>query len=89
MKKVIVLILMLAFALSLVACDKASAEEGGTKARFVIVEEDVVGPWANGLITVDTETGVMYVLASSYNAGMFSVLLDADGTPMLHPDYIK
>lgn len=56
-----------------------SKADGESQSMFVVVEET----W-NWKVVYHQETGVMYAVSSgSYNAGSFTVLLNADGTPMV------
>lgn len=87
-KKIIAFILVLALALSLVACGEVSAKSSEA-GRFVIVEKDTWVIRDYGYTIVDTESGVMYLRITHGNVSGITVLLNADGTPMLHPDYVK
>lgn len=86
MRKLIAFILAVALVMSLVAC--ASVE--GTQAcepeeRFTVVHGGGYAP----AVYVDTETGVQYlVIRSAYGAGM-TMLVNADGTPMIWEGWEK
>lgn len=82
MKRKIILILVLIFALSVfAACAPArvTSEEQEQESMFVVVETS--STWE---IVYHKETRVMYAVSSSmYNHGNFTLLVDADGNPLL------
>ena len=55
--------------------------------RFEFTEKE--GVMEGARIIVDTETGVQYLMAYWCNAAGLTVLLDADGKPLLDPRYAK
>ena len=80
MKRIIAAILTM---LLVVGCAKVEkAQETGKRvnvSRFVQVEN--ADTWR---VVADRETGVMYaVSAGMYNLGTFTLLVDADGKPLL------
>ena len=74
------LCIMMLIAVLLSGCQEVeSVVEGSTSSMFVEVEE--TGTWR---VVYNKETKVMYAVSySNYNIGNFTVLLNADGTPML------
>ena len=72
--------------LMLTGCSQTSVEaetDLNTKSRFGVLEETYM--W---LIVTDRDTGVMYAVSKGmYNMGSFSVLVDADGTPLIYDGY--
>lgn len=80
MKKAIAVILAMLLA---VGCAKVEKEQEIEKrvdvSRFVQIEDAVV--WK---VVADRETGVMYAVSKGmYNQGKFTLLVDADGKPLL------
>ena len=76
------LIGILMLSLLLTGCGTSSESDAGTgeKCRFVCVEKNV-----NWRVMVDRETGVMYVMSGgAYNVGIFTLMLDADGHPLIY-----
>jgi len=86
-KKIICVLLVLLMALMLASCK----EQHQHSARFVLVSVEE-GARRVGLnyykesIFYDRETGVMYLGVRSANQLALTVLLNADGTPMLYQD---
>lgn len=78
MKRKIAIALM---ALMLTGCAKIeSVEEAKDVSRFVNLEQTT--RWA---IVYDKETGVMYAVSlGSYNTGTFTLLVDAEGNPLIY-----
>ena len=87
MKKLIALILALVMSLCLMAgCSavrmESEAKEDTRTSMFVEVEESF-----NWWIVYHRDTKVMYAVSrGSYNCGTFTMLVNADGTPMLWED---
>lgn len=76
MKKIMLVIVVLAVALT--GCSEVE-EKTSDKSEFIIVERTV--SW---YIVYHKETKVMYAVSSgSYNSGTFTLLVKADGTPMI------
>lgn len=79
MKRIIVLIALLL----LVGCarvDIAEPTKTGKTSRFITVE--TTSSWK---VVVDKETGVMYAVSwGGYNIGTFTLLVDADGKPLIY-----
>lgn len=84
MKYKVILILVLVFALSVfAACTTATItsekQEQNYESMFVLVED--APSWR---IVYHKDTRVMYAVSSaSYNCGNFTLLVDADGNPLL------
>ena len=88
MKKVIVFLLACAMAAMLAACgnkvEKVGSSVGApeTKSMFVAVEDTDI--WA---VVYHRETKVMYAVSrGSHNNGTMTLLVNADGTPMIYRD---
>lgn len=82
MKKLIAVALMMAMMLSLSACATKRTRETvkGETSRMVYVEE--TGAYC---IVYDKYTKVMYAVSNSgYNYGNFTLLVDANGNPLLY-----
>lgn len=80
MKKIIVLMIVV-LAMALTGCIESSEIEGknAEKSNFGKVEENY-----NWYIVYHKETKVMYAVSrGTYNCGNFTLLVNADGTPML------
>lgn len=83
MKRKIILILVLAFALSVfAACAKVITTENqgqDNESMFVVVETTSL--W---MIVYHKDTRVMYAVSySTYSCGHFTLLVDAEGNPLL------
>jgi len=81
-KYLFIVAVILAIVTILSGCDYKHvdvSEEQGKNSRFVIVEKTYT--WG---VVRDKYTGVMYVVSrGTYNSGNFTVLINADGTPMI------
>lgn len=78
MKRIIAIVLIL---LMLAGCAKVErvSEDPVDVSRFMMVEKNNI--WE---VVVDRETKVMYAVSiGSYNKGTFTLLVDADGKPLL------
>lgn len=78
MKRIIAIALM---ALMLTGCAKTErVEEAKDVSQFVTVESTY-----NWDIVYDKETGVMYAVSRGvYNQGTFTLLVDAEGKPLIY-----
>ena len=73
----IAMIIMLLLAVGCARVENAEAKE---TSRFVRVE--MATHW---IIVADKETGVMYAVSfGAYNHGTFTLLVDADGNPLIY-----
>lgn len=79
MKRKLAYIMILSMLL-LSGCQRVeSVNDNKDTSMFVVIE--VTGTWE---VVYHKETKVMYVVScGAYNAGSFTVLVDADGKPML------
>jgi uncharacterized lipoprotein NlpE involved in copper resistance len=82
MKKTIITILIIAIILTLVGCTEMErVQKPVDTSMFVIVEGG--GPYSY-IIAYHKETKVMYAISNgTYNAGIFTVMVNPDGSPML------
>lgn len=82
MKRKIILILVLAFALSVfTACAKITSEKQGKNHESMFVVVETATYWK---IVYHKDTRVMYAVSfTSNNCGTFTLLVDADGNPLL------
>ena len=63
----------------------AEADEQGLRDRFVVIEEEELGLtdlYANSILK-DKETGVLYLLIEGYQRAGITVLVDAEGKPLV------
>ena len=83
MKKVLAVIFALVVAVSVSACGANQPEKvdnADFSSRFVIVED--ADSW---YVVADKDTRVMYVVSDGfYNRGTFTLLVNADGTPLVY-----
>lgn len=82
MKRLIVIVLATMMLLLLSACATKQTKEiiEGETSRMVYVEET-----STYCIVYDKYTKVMYAVSNSgYNCGNFTLLVNADGTPLLY-----
>ena len=83
MKKLLVAMFALVIAISVSACGANQPEkvdDADVPSRFVIVEQ--ADTWS---VAADKDTRVMYVVSNgAYNRGTFTLLVNADGTPLVY-----
>ena len=81
MKRLLVVLMAIALcACLLVGCGSPEAGESISKSSFFAIVEDGQGYY----IVYHKDTKVMYTLSTaSYNMGNFTLLVNADGTPMI------
>lgn len=80
-KKLIIGLIMVLIGLAMIfaGCGKRKAE-ASNKRRFMRIEGDF-----NWNIYADRETGVMYAVSNGvWNAGTFTLLVDANGDPLIY-----
>lgn len=79
MKKIIIIVL-LCISLICTGCTLKTAdyEETNNGSMFVIVEETML--WK---VVYHKDTKVMYSVSKGYTSGVFTLLVDSDGTPMV------
>ena len=76
----IAMIIMLLLAVGCAKVENAEPKEEKVISRFVQVE--MASTWR---IVADKETGVMYAVSCGvYNNGTFTLLVDADGNPLIY-----
>lgn len=79
MKKILMALIVAVMLLSGCAKVESAKPEPTNVSRFKILESCV--SW---YVVADRETGVMYAVSGGcYNQGNFTVLVDADGNPMI------
>lgn len=85
MKKILAILICVCILMcSLAACGKsATAEDTKYTNRFIIVEECDLGTFSVCYVLVDTDTGVLYNFIKSGYGGGLTVMLDADGKPLI------
>ena len=84
MKRIIAIMLMAVMMLSLSACGTKQTSETtkGEASRMVVVEE-----LGSCYIVYDKYTKVMYAVSNgAYNRGTFTLLVDANGDPLLYEE---
>ena len=78
MRKILAVVLAMVICCGLVGCgDEASKKED----RFDVVLEE-----SETAVIVDKDTGVMYLRYKFANAGGLTVMVDADGNPLLYEE---
>lgn len=81
MKKLI-LVCLLALCLLLCACGKTIQTEETTQDKSMFIEVESTMGWQ---VVYHQDTKVMYAISrGSYNYGNFTLLVNADGTPMTY-----
>ncbi len=82
MKKFIILFVAL-LCVTLSSCSMKDVEKVNTDANTsMFVQVEMAGIWA---VVYHKDTKVMYVVSTgSYNHGTFTLLVDADGKPMIY-----
>lgn len=81
MKKILCLVIAIILMLTCVGCGGTTVEteQNTSTSMFVMVEDNY-----NWDVVYHKDTKVMYVISrGSYNQGTFTVMLDADGKPLL------
>lgn len=79
MKKIFVWLLVLVMVLALMGCHNTPvSDDVETDDRFVVVVDQEFNT-----VYADTKTGVMYYFHKSGYSGGMTVLVDADGNPLL------
>lgn len=82
-KKFLTLIMVVTIILGLVGCTPTTAERIGSNDLSMFVVIETTADWD---IIYHKETKVMYAVGSgnTKTSGVFTVLVNADGTPMLY-----
>ena len=84
MKKFVVIALMLAMCMGAFSACGSSVEEATESDTSMFVRVEHTGSWQ---VVYHRETKVMYAVSiGGYNSGNFTLLVNADGTPMLWED---
>ena len=79
MKKIIGILLIIVLVCICTGCAEVETEQANETSMFVEVERSNL--W---MVVYHKETKVMYAVSwSSYNMGTFTLLVDADGKPLL------
>lgn len=86
MKKAIGLIMAVMMAATFAACgsevEKADSSVGDPETKSMFVQVEDAGIWA---VVYHRKTKVMYAVShGSYNSGTMTLLVNADGTPMIY-----
>ena len=78
MKRVVMAMIIMALITGCAKTEFANKKADGS--RFVVIEKTIY--WE---VVADKETGVMYVVSmGQFNHGTFTLLVDADGKPMIY-----
>lgn len=73
------IMVLIGLAMIFVGCSGEKAE-ASNKSRFMEIEDNL-----NWWIYADRETGVMYAVSRGvYNSGNFTLLVDANGDPLIY-----
>jgi hypothetical protein len=84
MKKVFIALLL---GVTCLMCSCVYTADSETPKRFEYVDRGYYG-WFD--VVRDTKTGVMYAVSQEpYNYGTVTLLVNADGSPLLYEEYIK
>lgn len=86
MKKILTIIIcMFILAFALIGCGDTSTAEAKVEEynRFEVIEDATISPSNYSYILVDDETGVCYLFVDGYEACTVTVMLDADGKPLI------
>lgn len=89
MKKIIAIFIMVFVCYTIFAgCSKQSKTTtvNELNGRFTIIDDGNLGMGYCNII-VDNETGVMYLFRGSMNRGGLTVMVDADGNPLIYSEY--
>lgn len=86
MKKAIGLIMAVVMAATLAACgsevEKADSSVGDPETKSMFVQVECAGSWE---VVYHRDTKVMYSVShADYNRGTMTLLVNADGTPMIY-----
>ena len=87
MKKIICVFLVIVISIFILQsccnCDNTVDDPSSGSSMFVIIENEI----SNNYIIVYKDTKVMYSISNdSYNEGIFTLLVNPDGSPMLYED---
>lgn len=85
MKKIIALVLVFALVLALTACTATTAEGGVQRNPFDDRFTKYSASFSNAVF-VDNVTGVCYLWRASGYSGGLTVMLDADGSPLIYKE---
>lgn len=83
-KRIICVILIVFLIFALAACGKANGSKAYQSPRFVVAGSSHGAEYYTETIFYDIETGVMYLGVRHGSQLAITVLLNADGTPMLY-----
>lgn len=80
MKRIVIALIALVLLVGCARAEIAEPTKTGKTSRFITVE--TTSSWK---VVVDKETGVMYAVSwGGYNTGTFTLLVDADGKPLIY-----
>ena len=81
MKRIVIALIALMLLVGCARAEIAEPTKTGETSRFITVET-TTSSWK---VVVDKETGVMYAVSwGGYNMGTFTLLVDADGKPLIY-----
>lgn len=84
MKKIIILFITLLMLLTMAGCTTVETVDDDNKNTSMFKQIESAGTW---IVVYHKETKVMYAVSNgSYSYGEFTVLVDADGEPLLYEE---
>lgn len=83
-KKLLSIIIIVIMSLALTSCEKLSGDKAYQSSRFIVAEVNHGAEYYTETIFYDVETKVMYLGVRHGSQLAITVLLNADGTPMLY-----
>lgn len=85
MKRIVIALLALILLTGCAKVEGIEKSEAENVSRFVIVEKTAI--WE---IVVDKDTHVMYAVSiGGYNSGTFTLLVDAEGEPLIYKEELE
>ena len=85
-KKLVLILIVAALIMSFAACGKRTGDKAYQSPRFKIAEVSRGAEYYTETVFYDIETGVLYLGVRHGDQLAMTVLLNADGTPMLYED---
>lgn len=85
-KKIAIILIVAAAIMVLAACGKTIGTKAYQSSRFIVAEVSRGAEYYTETVFYDVETGVLYLGVRHGDQLAMTVLLNADGTPMLYKD---